>query len=177
MQTMVGVFDNRTDAENAINELRRMNIADTDISYVRASSEGEVTATDAAGDAAANTTAGAVSGATTGGILGTVAGLAVANGILPGLGTLFVAGPVATALGLTGAAATTAAGAMTGAAAGGIVGALGGLGISADEAKDYEHRIKEGGTLVTAKVDDLDEDEVKDVFDKYDADDVRVYTA
>jgi uncharacterized membrane protein len=175
MQTIVGVFDNKSDAESAINELREMSIADTDISYVRAGADGEISAHDAAGDAAANTTAGAVSGATTGGVIGTIAGLVVANGILPGLGTLFVAGPIATALGLTGAAATTAAGALTGAAAGGLVGALGGLGISADEAKDYEHRVKEGGTLVTAKVDDMDQDEVQSVFSKYDADEVKIY--
>jgi len=177
MNTLVGIFDNRSDAESAINELRSMDIADTDISYVHSGDDGHMTATDAAGDAAANTTAGAVSGATTGGILGTIAGLAVANGVLPGLGTLFVAGPIATALGLTGAAATTVAGAMTGAAAGGLVGALGGLGVSAGEAKEYEHRVKSGGTLVTARVDNMDEDDVRSVFDKHDADDVRVYAA
>jgi uncharacterized membrane protein len=176
MKTIIGVFEDRADAENAVQDLRDLHIADTDISYVSAKGDG-MEATDAAGEAAKDTTAGAVTGATTGGIIGTIAGLAVANGILPGLGTLFVAGPLATALGLTGAAATTAAGAMTGAAAGGLVGALGGLGVSANEAHEYETQIKEGGTLVTAKIDDMDEDEVEEVFDRFDAKDVRVYNA
>jgi uncharacterized membrane protein len=177
MKTIIGVFDDRAEAENVVQDLRDLNISDTDISYVSASDSGSIQAHDAAGEVAADTTTGAVSGATTGAIVGTIAGLAVANGILPGIGTLFVAGPLATALGLTGAAATTAAGAMTGAAAGGLIGALGGMGVSANEAKEYETKVKEGGTLVTARIDDVDEDEVREVFDRFDADDIRVYNA
>jgi hypothetical protein len=180
MKTLVGVFNDRDDAENAVQELRDMNIADTDISVAGTNAHGDMTMHDAGDDAAevaGGTAAGAASGATTGGVIGAIAGLAVANGILPGLGTLFVAGPLATALGFTGAAATTAAGALTGAAAGGLVGALGGLGISASDASNYENRVKSGGTLVTARVDNYDEDEVREVFDKFDAEDVNVYTA
>ncbi len=176
MHTIIGVFNERDEAEKAVQELQDMGIGNTDISYVRGGHDGDMEVTDAAGDVAKDTTAGAASGAVTGGILGTVAGLAVANGILPGLGTLFVAGPLATALGFTGAAATTAAGALTGAAAGGLVGALGGLGVSASEAKNYEDRVRSGGTLVTAKIDDYDESEVRSVFKQYDADDIQVYS-
>jgi hypothetical protein len=176
MHTIVGVFDQREDAERAVQDLQDMGINNTDISYVRGGDDGHMEVTDAAGDAAKDTTAGAASGATTGAILGTVAGLAVANGILPGLGTLFVAGPLATALGFTGAAATTAAGAMTGAAAGGLVGALGGLGVSASDASNYEERVKRGNTLVTARIDDYDEAEVRGAFKEHDADDIQVYS-
>lgn len=169
MTTIVGVFDNQTEAENAVSELRTMGIADTDISYVRTNEKGKIEAEDAAGD----TMAGATSGAITGGALGTVAGLAVANGILPGLGSLFVAGPLATAMGLTGGAATTAAGAMTGAAAGGLVGALTGLGVAADDAEMYEERVKGGDILVTARTND--EAATREIFDRHDADEVREY--
>ncbi len=177
MKTIIGVFNSRNSAETAVQDLRALSIGDTDISYVSASQDGKIDAHDAAGDAVVDTASGALSGATTGGILGTIAGLVVANGILPGLGTLFVAGPLATAIGFTGAAATTAAGAMTGAAAGGLVGALGGLGVSANDAKEYESRIKEGGNLVTAKIDDQDERQVRQVFDKHSAVDVRIYNS
>lgn len=167
--TTIGIFTSRDSAESAISELRSLGIADADISYVY-SSEGEVVTEDAGGNKAGS---GAASGATTGAILGGLAGLAVANGILPGLGTLFVAGPLATALGLSGAAATTAAGALTGAAAGGLVGALVGLGVKEDEAKIYEERVKLGGVLVTAR--HAARPEVKEIFDKHGAEEVREY--
>ena len=168
-RTVMGVFNNRADAEMAIEGLREIGVTDTDISYVSMNSEGKVEATDAVGDAAA----GATSGAVTGGVIGAIAGLIVANGILPGLGTLIVAGPIATALGFTGAAATTVAGAITGAAAGGLVGALTGLGVSDEDAQMYESRVKSGGILVTATSDNAT---ASDVFKKYNADEVREYT-
>ncbi|MDB5266560.1 MAG: rane protein [Parcubacteria group bacterium] len=167
-KTTVAVFKDRTDAEAAINELRTFGIADADISYVY-NSEGVVVTADGGshvGDAAA-------SGATTGAVLGAIAGLVVANGILPGLGTLFVAGPLAAALGLTGAAATTAAGAMTGLVAGGLVGALAGLGVSSEDAALYEERVKRGGILVTAR--SMNPSGVMDILKKYHAEEIREY--
>lgn len=169
--TIIGVFNNRNNAEMAISELRAWGIADTDISYIYSSEKGEMVSEDGGGNMAGE---GAASGATTGAVLGALAGLAVANGILPGLGTLFVAGPLAAALGLTGAAATTAAGAMTGAAAGGLVGGLVGLGVKEDEAKVYEERVRLGGILVTARTTDMSA--AKGIFDKNGAEEVREYS-
>ena len=71
--------------------------------------------------------------------------------MLPGIGTLLVAGPLAAALGLTGVAATTVAGAMTGLAAGGIVGALANIGVSEEDAKLYEDLVRSGNVLVVAR--------------------------
>lgn len=146
MSVVAAVFNNASDASNAIDHLNSQGHA-TNISYVTTENH-ELLDKKGGTEVAADTGGGAVSGAVTGGVLGTIAGLAVANGILPGLGTLFVAGPLATALGLTGGAATTAAGAMTGAAAGGLVGALTGLGIGASDAQKYEEYVKEGDTLL-----------------------------
>ncbi len=171
MKTILGVFNTQAEAERAIGALREHHIADSDISYVGASGDGDTTVHDARGNEVAE---GAGSGAVTGGIIGAIAGLVVANGILPGLGTLFVAGPIATALGLTGAAATTAAGAMTGAAAGGLVGALTGLGATDEEAHVYEERIKSGGRMVAAVIDNNDESEVRAVFEKNNAEEIRI---
>jgi hypothetical protein len=173
MKTIIGVFKSRADAEQAVGGLREHNIADADISYVGGDADGDNTTVHTAdgGEVAE----GAGSGAVTGGVIGAVAGLVVANGILPGLGTLFVAGPIAAALGLTGAAATTAAGAMTGAAAGGLLGALTGLGATEDDASIYEERVKGGGILVAATIGSSDESEVRHVFEKNGAEEVRIY--
>lgn len=174
MQTMIGVFSDRSRAEQAIYDLKALNIGDAGISYVGLNADNKVMATDGDG---ATVSDGASSGAVTGGVIGAIAGLAVANGILPGLGTLFVAGPIATALGLSGAAATTAAGAMTGAAAGGLIGALNNMGVSESEARTYEERVRAGEALVTAKVDGVDEAKARDVFNSNGAQEVRIYTA
>jgi hypothetical protein len=168
--TIIGVFGNRASAEAAITELRTLGVSDTNISYLYISEEGNTVSEGGKGD---NVAGGAAAGVTTGAVVGALAGLAVANGILPGLGTLFVAGPLATALGLTGAAATTAAGAMTGAAAGGIVGALAGLGVGEEEAKVYEERIRSGGILVTATT--SDPAAARDIFATNGADEIREY--
>lgn len=168
--TTVGVFDNREHAEMAITDLRDLGVADADISFVYNSPEGTVQV-DGDGNKAG---AGAASGATTGAVVGALAGLAVANGILPGLGTLFVAGPLATALGLTGAAATTVAGAATGAAAGGLLGALVGLGISDNDAENYVERVRKGAVLVTAR--SMNVTAMREIFAKHGADQIREYS-
>jgi hypothetical protein len=167
MTTIVGVFKDKVAAESAITEMKNMGVHDTDISFISTKWD-----SDAAGDGGTKAGEGATAGATTGAIIGAIAGLAVANGVLPGLGTLFVAGPVAAALGLGGVAATTAAGALTGAAAGGILGALTGMGVRDEDAKMYEERVKGGDILVTAKTNDT---AAIDAMTKYGAEEVRTY--
>jgi hypothetical protein len=176
MKTIIGVFDNRAAAEQAIGGLREHGIADADISYVGgAGADGEIDTTTVHTGDGESVAEGAGAGAVTGGVIGAIAGLVVANGILPGLGTLFVAGPIATALGLTGAAATTAAGALTGAAAGGLIGAITNLGASEEDAKVYEERVRSGGVLVAAEIGDHGENEVREVYTRNGADQINVY--
>ncbi len=164
----MGVFASSDNAEMAISELRGIGAKDADISYVY-SSKGTVV-TKNTGTKAGE---GAASGVTAGAVFGTLAGLAVINGILPGLGTLFVAGPLATALGLSGVAATAAAGAMTGAAAGGLVGALIGFGVNEQEAKIYEDRVRLGDILVSTSTKHAEE--ARNIFAKYGASEIREY--
>ncbi len=166
--TTIAVFKDKMDAEAAVSELRTFGIADADISYVYSSDNHTITT-----EGGKDVSGGTASGATTGAILGAIAGLVVANGVLPGLGTLFVAGPIATALGLTGAAATTAAGAMTGLVAGGLVGGLIGLGVNKEDAVIYEEKVKKGGILITAQ--SMNARGVMDIFKKYHADEIREY--
>lgn len=147
--TTVGVYSTHAEAQRAIGELRAFGVADADISYLYTNVEGEVTD----GHSGDKVGSGVSSGAATGAVLGAVAGLVVAEGILPGLGALIVAGPLAAAIGLTGAAATTVAGAATGLAAGGLIGGLVNLGISNEDAAIYQDFIRSGNVLVIAHAD------------------------
>lgn len=117
---------------------------------------------------------GAASGAATGGILAGVAGLIVGISglVLPGVGPFLVAGPVATALGLTGVAATTTTGAVTGALAGGLIGALTSLGFTDEQAQKYEEHIRGGGILLIVPSRDKRAPEVKSIMTRHSASDV-----
>lgn len=170
MKTTAGVFNTQLEAESALAELMRAGVPKTDISYLHLSNGKVVNDTTGAsvGDKAAK-------GAATGTALGVLAGLAVVNGVLPGLGTLIVAGPIAASLGLTGAAATTAAAAATGLAAGGLVGALTGYGISQNDASTYEQLVKKGNSLLIVKT--SNPIAVKTILLQHGAKEVREYTA
>ncbi|OGJ03544.1 hypothetical protein A3G06_01745 [Candidatus Nomurabacteria bacterium RIFCSPLOWO2_12_FULL_46_14] len=169
MNTTVGVFSTHQEAEDAINELRAFGVPESNLSYLYVDVDGRIR-DDIGGKKVGS---GAATGATTGAVIGAIAGLAVANGVLPGLGTFFVAGPLAAALGLTGAVATTAAGAATGLAAGGIIGALSKIGIDSTDAALYQSLVERGDVFVVAKTEDL---VTKDVFIKGGAKEVREYT-
>lgn len=110
---------------------------------------------------------GATTGAVTGGIIGGTLGLLAGLGALaiPGLGPFIAAGPIMGAL----------AGLGGGGAVGGIIGALTGAGIPEYEAKRYENRLKEGGTLlaIRANNDDLAK-RIKDILNKNGAEDVSI---
>lgn len=165
----MGIYKTHTDAEKAIEDLVAFGVPDSDISYIHKDSEGDMKDEQTGEKVGTGATAGAVTGA----VIGGIAGLVVANGILPGLGSLFVAGPLATALGLTGATATTVAGAATGAAAGGLIGALTSLGVNDEDAKLYEKHVESGNILVIAR---NEHKTMKEVFDRTKAMEVREYT-
>ena len=165
----VATFNNTNDAAKAIDELEASGVQNSEISYIGPSTEQETIIQSKDGESVMK---GMGSGAVTGAVIGGLAGLIVAAGILPGLGALFVAGPLATALGLTGAAATTAGGALTGAAAGGLIGALSNLGISEADAKYYAERIRSGDILVTIK---SANEKIKDILRENNANEIKQY--
>lgn len=92
---------------------------------------------------------GTAAGVTAGGIVGGTLGLLAGIGALaiPGVGPLIAAGPIMGAL----------AGLGVGGAVGGLVGALIGMGIPEYEAKRYEGRVKDGGTLLSVHCDTSDQ--------------------
>ena len=168
MITTIGVFTTHASAESALNELKEFGVSESDLSYVYINEEGNIK-DGQTGDKVGSATA---SGATTGAIIGGIAGLVVANGILPGLGTLIVAGPLATALGFTGVAATAVAGAATGAVAGGFIGALTGFGVDEADVQLYEDHVRRGDVLVIARGTPAS---TEDIFMNHGADEVRHY--
>jgi hypothetical protein len=108
-------------------------------------------------------------GATTGGVAGLGVGAAVGwlAGIgalaIPGVGPFIAAGPIMAALG----------GAAVGTAAGGVIGALVGMGIPEFEAKRYDAKIRDGNILISVHTEDSKQRDVaKDVFKRFDADDI-----
>jgi hypothetical protein len=92
---------------------------------------------------------GTTAGVTTGGVIGGALGVLVGIGALaiPGVGPLIAAGPIVAGL----------AGLGVGGAVGGFVGALIGMGIPEYEAKRYEGRVKDGGTLLSVHCDTSDQ--------------------
>ncbi len=168
MNITAGIFKTHAQAEQAIHELHAFGVAEGDLSYVYANVDGDIVD----GESNEKIGAGTASGLATGTLIGAVAGLAVAEGVLPGLGSLFVAGPLAALLGFTGAAATTVAGAATGAAAGGLIGALSNLGVSSVDATLYENLVRRGEVLVIARSESL---VMRDIFIKAGATDVHEY--
>ena len=170
MNTLIGIFHHRSDADAAVDDLKNMGISSRDISILMKKDEDAQAAED-----------GAATGATTGGIIGGIAGLLVGLGAiaLPGIGAVLVGGPLITALGLTGAAATAAstiAGGITGAVAGGLVGGLIGLGFSEDDARLYESKIKEGGILLALDLHDENERGIREIFANHHATDIKTLT-
>lgn len=132
------VFDNRTEAERAVTELRAAGVRDSDISIV-AQDHGKNTSTDGAGEKTGDFVSKTALGAGAGALLG-VAALAI-----PGVGPLVAAGAIAeTAIG--GAALT---GAALGGAAGGLTSLLTRHGISDEDARYYEDRVNQGGVFVS----------------------------
>jgi hypothetical protein len=144
--TVAATFEDRGDAERAINALKDAGFSADQIGVALRdrTQQGELIE-----DTGTKAAEGAVSGALGGGLLGGVIGWLVGIGALaiPGIGPVVAGGALATALGIAGG--TAAAGAGIGAAAGGLVGGLVGLGIPEEEAKYFESGFRSGRTLVT----------------------------
>lgn len=169
-ETLIAVFDNQDDVEEAIDMLQSEGFDPKDISIVMKNTDEAVnirrhTGADVAGSAAG--------GLATGAVIGGIAGL-LAGTIIPGLGAVLIGGPIALSLGLTGVAATTAEGVVTGAVAGGLIGALTHLGLTREEAEDYQAKVDSGAILIAVPADESDETFVSDVFRDNHATDMRI---
>lgn len=138
--TVVGVFHNQREAQEAIRDLKAAGFTDNDIGLISHHDDGDHAHTvhDEHGNKAGE---GAAVGAATGAGVGALWAVGIAAGMLPAIGPV-VAG------GVLGSVLASAAG---GAVAAGIAGALAGLGIPEEEADYYENEFSAGRTLVTVK--------------------------
>ena len=144
--TVAATFEDRDDAERAINALKDAGFGGDQIGVALRDRNAQGQLVEDTGTHAAE---GAVSGAVGGGLLGALAGWLIGIGALaiPGIGPVVAGGALASAFGIAGG--TAVAGAGIGAAAGGIVGALVGMGIPEEEARYFESGFRSGRTLVT----------------------------
>lgn len=148
--TIIGVFDTRQQGHRAVDELRRAGFADSQITMVMHHDDtgGDITDMDAAKAAQVTGDSKAGKGAAVGAIAGGLGGgaLALAVGLIPGVGQVASLGALAASL--------FGVGAAIGAPGGGIVGALIGADFPEDEARYYENELKAGRVLVGVKADD-----------------------
>jgi hypothetical protein len=137
--TLVAAFNDRDQAEMALDELRQAGFEDSDIGFAIRGSDavegGMITDTEGTKDSR-----GALAGMASGAGLGAVLGAAAAM-LVPGVGPVIASGVLTMAL--CGAIAVTAIG--------GIFGAMTGLGVSEEEARFYEQEFHSGKALVAVK--------------------------
>jgi hypothetical protein len=157
-----GIFRNRSQAENAVDQFIANGFRTEDISVLLPENVGTK---DFAHEKHTKAPEGTATGAAAGGVVGGTLGLLAGIGALaiPGLGPFIAAGPIM----------ATLAGAGAGGVVGGLVGALVGMGIPEYEAKRYEGRIKEGGILMSVHCDDSDwTKKAKNILEQMGAEDI-----
>lgn len=150
---IVGVFDTDQGAVKAIEDLKRQGYTTDEISVISKNRDDLNYVTDETDTKAPE---GAAAGAATGGVVGGLTGLLAGLGLLvvPGIGPVLAAGPIA----------ATLTGLVIGAGTGGIVGGLIGLGIPEDEAKRYDDDLDAGRILVLV---DTDPDRRAPIYDTF----------
>jgi len=158
MQSVVGVFQSVSAAEQAVEDLMSSGMGEQSIIFLsneppvsggmRASSEkelDEVPTTDAESDGMGKTMGAVVAGAV-GASAGLAGGAAVASLMVPGVGTIF-------AIGLGAAAALGLGGAAVGAKAGDVAEHAADVGIPKDDVAFYHELLRRRHSVVIANVD------------------------
>jgi uncharacterized protein (TIGR02271 family) len=140
--TVVGVFEDRREADAAVSELRKAGFREDQIGVASRQAEGEA-ATTTTGEPGTKWETGAITGALAGAGLGGLVGLGIMAGVIPVIGPVIAGGTLAVIL----------ANAAGGAAIGGLLGALTGAGIPEEEARYYQGEFEAGRTLVTVTAD------------------------
>lgn len=147
MVSVTSVFTSFQQARRAVNELETQGIRSSAISIL---TKAPVDATQHSG-LSASTGIGAAAGGT--------AGLLSALGLLavPGVGPIAAAGWLASLLG----------GILAGGAAGGLLSLLVNLGLGEVEARSCSQALKNGGTLVSVRIDAVQAETVRDVLEEF----------
>ncbi len=146
--TLIGLFDQGNQAEEAIRDLKENGFDPHTISVITRDQPSQEAMIEAVPEGTtvekAHEGETVVAGSLGGGTLGAVIGWLLAGGtaLIPGVGPVVAAG-------IFGA---TVGGALIGGAMGGVTGALVEAGIPGEEAQEYEASVKEGRTLVAVNV-------------------------
>ena len=173
-KTVVGLFDDFTQAQNVVQDLVNAGFRRDDISIAANQTASgydadTLSTTDTSGSGhAVGKDAGI--GAGIGGALGLVAGLGLLT--IPGVGIILAAGPLASALGIGGVLGSTLSGAVVGGVVGGLVGALTHIGVPKEHAEYYTEGVRRGGTLVTLNAPDDRAEEAVNILNGHGAVDI-----
>jgi hypothetical protein len=163
--TVVGVFEDRLQADRAVDELRRTGFRHDQIGVAMLHDAEDVAVgdvTDAVDADGSDAGIGAITGILTGLGLGALAGLGVLSGVIPVIGPAIAGGTLGIIL----------SNAAVGAGVGGLVGALVGAGIPEEHAHYYQGEFEAGRTIVTVQADGR-ADEAKAILRRYDAYDIE----
>jgi len=139
--TVVGVFEDRNHADEAVSELMKVGFRTDQIGVAMRHDKGVADGVTEQPDSHAGS--GAVTGAVTGLGLGALAGLGVLSGVIPVVGPAIAAGTLGIIL----------SNAAAGAGIAGLAGALIGAGISHEDARYYQNEFEAGRTIVTVHAD------------------------
>lgn len=166
-KTVVGVFENYGEAQEAARELAAQGYTKSDISVLANDHAGENSSQSIGEGSAAAAEAG--TGAAIGGVAGLALGLVALA--VPGIGPVIALGPLAAAL----------TGAGIGAVAGGLIGAMTALGVPEEEAHHYATHVKEGRAVLAVTTSDNRAESAASVLESFGANHVdrgapRVYS-
>jgi len=164
-KTIIGYFDDLTQAERGVRALRDGGFTREDISLIANDPEGEYDKHETAAQTAdAPSDSGTLIGAGTGAVVGGLGGLLVGLGALalPGIGPVIAAGPLAAAL----------VGAGIGTTTGGIIGTLTDLGVAEEEAGYYAEGLRRGGVVVAVRAEEPAADRAADILRRQGAADI-----
>lgn len=182
---VIGTFVSPSDAETAIERLQReLNLSPDNISYIYRNDDDDLedmtitnhNVSNATDELTEEISVSFEDGALVGGSIGALAGIATFLGVIPGLGPVFVAGPIATALGVgTGAVGATAIGGLSGAAAGSLTGALASWSISKEKTSSLIQDVNMGNVLLAVEA--YDGTGIADIMDDAGATEVDEFEA
>lgn len=160
-KVLVGIFENENEAINVIRRLRETGYREDEITVV-AKDKDQMEHIDDTTDVDTKSQSGNEmigAGAAVGGTIGGIAAALPFLGLLviPGIGPLLAAGPIAGILG----------GVIAGGVAGGLVGGLVQLGVREEDAKEYEQHIEQGKILVLVENRENLRDDVHTTYRQY----------
>jgi len=162
-KTIVGIFTSYDSAENAAKQVKAAGLRTDDISIIAKenSTRQEDNANTFTNHSATNDNIS--DGTVTGGVLGGLAGLLLGMGtvVIPGLGVIAAAGPIA--------------GLLSGALTGGIIGSLADLGIPEEASRRYESDIKQGKILWSMRTEEENVDKISGILRNSGAQNIEVH--